>query len=57
MDGRALIREVMNVKRPDGKPIFHTCVSNLQSQSVFEENVGGISPKVAMRDGFTESLA
>lgn len=52
MVGRALLREVMTTKRPDGKPIFHTCVSALGNQQVFEENVGGVSKKVALRDGF-----
>ena len=52
MVGRALIRDVMTEKRPDGKPIFHTCVSALHNQQQFEENVGGISKKVALRDGF-----
>ena len=52
MVGRALIREVMTTKRPDGKPIFHTCVSALRNQQIFEENVGGVSKQVALRDGF-----
>lgn len=52
--GRACIREVMTTKRPDGKPIFHTCVSALGNLQVFEENIGGLSPKVAMRDGFED---
>jgi diketogulonate reductase-like aldo/keto reductase len=52
MVGRALLREVMTEKRPDGKPIFHTCVSALRNQQTFEENVGGVSKKVALRDGF-----
>lgn len=50
--GRALIRQVMNTKRPDGKPIFHTCVSALGNMDLFEENVGGVSAKVAQADGF-----
>ena len=54
MIGRALLREVMTQKRPDGKPIFHTCVSNLRNQQTFEENVGGVSKKVALRDGFDQ---
>ncbi len=53
MVGRALLRDVMTEKRPDGKPIFHTCVSALRNQETFEENVGGVSKKVALRDGFT----
>jgi hypothetical protein len=52
MVGRALIRDVMTEKRPDGKPIFQTCVSALRNQQIFEENVGGVSKKVALRDGF-----
>jgi hypothetical protein len=52
MIGRALIRDVMTEKRPDGKPIFHTCVSALGNQQQFEENVGGVSKKIALRDGF-----
>jgi hypothetical protein len=55
--GRALIRYAMNEKRPDGKPIFCTCVSALGNTEVFEENIGGLSPKVAMRDGFVPTLA
>jgi diketogulonate reductase-like aldo/keto reductase len=57
MVGRALIREVMHEKRPDGKPIFHTCVSNLGNMERFEENIGGVSPKVAMADGFRFDIA
>ena len=53
MVGRALIRQVMTTKRPDGKPIFQTCVSNLRNMESFEENVGGVSSKVAAIDGFT----
>lgn len=56
MIGRSLIRYAMTTKRPDGKPIFHTCVSNLHSVQTFEENVGGVSPKVALRDGFDDSI-
>ena len=52
MVGRSLIREVMTTKRSDGKPIFHTCVSALRNMDTFEENVGGVSPKVALLDGF-----
>jgi diketogulonate reductase-like aldo/keto reductase len=52
MVGRALLREVMTQTRPDGKPIFHTCVSALRNQQTFEENVGGVSKQVALRDGF-----
>ena len=52
MAGRAVIRYAMTVKRPDGKPIFHSCVSNLQNQATFEENAGGVSTKVALLDGF-----
>ena len=53
MIGRALIREVLTTPRADGKPIFHTCVSALGNLQMFEENVGAVSPKVALRDGFT----
>jgi len=52
MIGRALLREVMTEKRPDGKPIFQTCVSALGNMQLFEENIGGVSKKVALRDGF-----
>jgi aryl-alcohol dehydrogenase-like predicted oxidoreductase len=55
--GRALLREVMSEKRPDGKPIFCTCVSALGNTEVFEDNMGGISPKVALHDGYTGHLA
>ncbi len=55
--GRALIRQVLTTNRSDGKPIFQTCVSNLHSQQVFEENMGGASTKVARQDGFTGNLA
>ena len=51
--GRAAIRWVLEQKRSDGKPIFQTCVSNIQSMEVFDENVGGVSPKVAAVDGWT----
>jgi aryl-alcohol dehydrogenase-like predicted oxidoreductase len=50
--GTALLRQVLTEKRPDGKAIFQTCVSNLQSLQVFEENVAGVSPKIAALDGF-----
>ena len=50
--GTALLRDVLTDKRADGKPIFQTCVSNLRSLQVFEENVAGASPKVAALDGF-----
>lgn len=52
MIGRALLRDVMTEKRPDGKPIFHTCVSALGNMQLFEENIGGVSKKLALRDGF-----
>lgn len=52
MVGRSLVRYVMTTKRPDGKPIFHTCVSALRNEQTFEENVGGVSAKLALRDGF-----
>lgn len=52
MIGRALLRDVMTEKRPDGKPIFHTCVSALRNMQTFEENIGGVSPKIAKADGF-----
>ncbi len=52
MIGRALLRDVMTEKRPDGKPIFHTCVSALRNMQTFEENIGGVSPKIARVDGF-----
>lgn len=52
MVGRALIRDVMSAKREDGKPIFQTCVSALRNMQVFEENIGGVSTKLAMLDGF-----
>ncbi len=55
--GRALIRYVAHEKRPDGKPIFCTCVSALGNLDVFEENIGGVSPKVAMADGFNQNYA
>jgi diketogulonate reductase-like aldo/keto reductase len=55
--GRALIRQVLTTNRADGKPIFQTCVSNLQNQETFEQNMGGASPKVALQDGFMPSLA
>jgi aryl-alcohol dehydrogenase-like predicted oxidoreductase len=54
--GRALIRQVLTTNRPDGKPIFHTCVSRLGNSDIFEENMAGASPKVALLDGFTQSL-
>ena len=52
MIGRSLIREVMTTRRPDGKPIFHTCVTAVGNLERFEENVGGVSRKIALRDGF-----
>lgn len=55
MAGRACIRHVLTTHRPDGKPIFQTCVSAIGNMQVFEENVGGASQSVALRDGFTLS--
>ncbi len=55
--GRACIRHVMSLKRPDGQPIFQTCVSNLANQSVFEENAGGVSPKVSIADGLAVPIS
>jgi diketogulonate reductase-like aldo/keto reductase len=58
MPARALIRNVLlHTKRQDGKPLFQTCVSNLQSMQMFEENVGALCPKVALRDGFDLEIA
>lgn len=55
--GRAVVRYAMSVRRPDGKPIFQTCVSALGNLEHFEENIGGVSPKVSLRDGFATELA
>lgn len=52
MVGRALIRNALTVKGSDGKPIFDCCVSVLRNFDQFEENVGGVAPKVAAVDGF-----
>jgi predicted aldo/keto reductase-like oxidoreductase len=52
MVGRALLREVLTVKRADNRPIFQTCVSNLGNMQMFEENVGAFGTKVARLDGF-----
>jgi diketogulonate reductase-like aldo/keto reductase len=58
MPARACIREVLfHSRRQDGKPIFQTCVSNLQNLQMFEENVGALSPKVALADGFELEVA
>lgn len=54
MVGRACVRNVLSMKRPDGKPIFATCVSALHNEQQFEENVGGASRRVAERDGWQE---
>ncbi|HLH81203.1 MAG TPA: hypothetical protein VKV29_13090, partial [Chthonomonas sp.] len=50
--GRALLRYTLSRKRPDGKPIFHTCVTALGNLQTFEENIGAVSPQVSQRDGF-----
>jgi diketogulonate reductase-like aldo/keto reductase len=55
--GRALIRQVMTTKRPDGRPIFNTCVSALGNLQMFEENVGALSPRVVRLDGFDDFAA
>ncbi len=39
--GKACIRQVLTTNRPDGKPIFQTCVSALGNLQAFEENVSG----------------
>jgi predicted aldo/keto reductase-like oxidoreductase len=39
--GKACIKHVLDTKRPDGKPIFQTCVSALGNLQVFEENISG----------------
>ena len=54
MVGRSLLRYVMSQKRPDGKPIFHTCVTALHNLQLFEENVGGLSTKLALNDNFDQ---
>ena len=54
MVGRSLLRYVMSQKRSDGKPIFCTCVSALRNQQVFDENVGALSTKLALNDGFEQ---
>ncbi len=54
MPGRALIRDVMTAKRPDGKPIFQTCVTALGNVQHFDENMGAVATKTAMLDGFDE---
>lgn len=56
-EGRALLRYVMGLKREDGKPIFQTCVSALGNINTFEENVGGVSPKVALLDSYQDPIA
>lgn len=53
MVGRACLRHVLAQTREDGKPIFHTCVTNLRSLQTFEENVGAASKSVTLRDGFS----
>jgi predicted aldo/keto reductase-like oxidoreductase len=57
MPGRALYRHVLAVQRPDGKPIFQTSVSSLHNLEHFEENVGALSPRVSLRDGFAQMHA
>lgn len=52
MVGRSLLRYVLTLPRPDGKPIFNTCVTALGNMQQFEENVGAVAKKTAMRDGF-----
>ncbi|MEW5901747.1 MAG: hypothetical protein AB1715_09825, partial [Acidobacteriota bacterium] len=52
MVGRACIRHVLTLKGSDGKPIVDCCVSSLGNFDMFQENVGAVSSKVALADGF-----
>lgn len=54
LPGRALLRDVLTAKRPDGKPIFQTCVTALGNVQHFDENMGSVATKTAMLDGFGE---
>ena len=54
MVGRSLLRWVMSQKRTDSKPIFQTCVTALHNLQLFDENVGGVSTKLALNDNFEQ---
>ena len=50
--GRSCLRYALSLKGSDGKPWVDCAVSNMQNVDQFEENVGSIGTKSAMRDGF-----
>lgn len=53
MIGRACLREALALKTKAGKPLLGFCVTALRNMSMFEENVGAVTAKVAALDGFT----
>jgi predicted aldo/keto reductase-like oxidoreductase len=55
--GRSCLRYALSLKGMDGKPWVDCAVSNMQNVDQFEENIGSISAKSALRDGFDLHLA
>ncbi len=57
MMGRSCLRYAFSLKGSDGKPFVDCAVNNIQNVDQFEENLGSISTKTALRDGFGLHLA
>jgi len=55
--GRSCLRYALSLKGADGNPFVDCAVNNIQNVDQFEENIGSISTKAAMRDGFELRLA
>ena len=50
--GRSCLRYALSLKGSDGKSYVDCAVNNMQNLDQFEENLGSISTKTALRDGF-----
>lgn len=57
MLGRSCLRYALSLKGSDGKPFVDCAVNNIQNVDQFEENIGSISMKAALGDGFDQHLA
>ena len=55
--GRSCLRYALSLKGSDGKPYVDCAVNNMQNLDQFEENLGSIATKAALRDGFHAHLA
>lgn len=55
--GRACLRYALSLRGDDGKPWVDCAVSSLHNVDHFEENIGSVSAKTALRDGFDVHIA